>query len=250
MLVIDALFRSQPTNLETIRKRLDEIRSLALSSGPIYQEFRFYEFQYAIRMGQQDQAKADAIWLVENAQGTRFESSALIQLAGVADEEFKSKSKPTPDELAGLIEIFDRLVAVLGSSEARLKRLANARVAYVRLAELTLMAGEADKALAMLETINRIFPNHKSYLRKLALAYTETKQFESAIEIWRKLATGLEPGSDLWFEAKFQLASNLYRAGDRQGARQVYDQTILLSNEIPKKWQLEFDRLNELLLIE
>jgi tetratricopeptide (TPR) repeat protein len=128
--------------------------------------------------------------------------------------------------------------------------MANARVAYVRLAELTLMTEETDKALEMLKLVNRIFPNHKSYLRKLALAYTETKQFKNAIEIWRKLATGLDPGSDLWFEAKFQLASNLYRVGDRSGARQVYDQTILLSNKIPKNWQLEFDQLSELLLIE
>jgi tetratricopeptide (TPR) repeat protein len=123
-------------------------------------------------------------------------------------------------------------------------------VAYARLAELKLKAGETETAIEMLESLNRIFPNHKSHLRKLALAYSATNQSEKAIEIWRKLAFGQEPGSDRWFEAKYQLVSGLLNSGNRESARQVYEQTILLGNEMPETWQAKFDALHERLLTE
>ena len=245
LLVTDAMLRTNPPDLKKIRDRLDIAENLVNEQGPIYQEYRYYEFQYAIRSGQPAKAAEQANWLSENARGTRFETSALIQLAQAADQ--KLNASPNPDDLRRVIAVFERLVGLLGSSDDVLKKRTNARVAFLRLAELKLKAGEREKAIEMLESINRVFPNRKSYLRQLALAYVESSQFEKSTAIWRKLAAGLEPGTDLWFEAKYQLVSCLIKSDDRSSARQVYEQTVLLGDEMPQRWQTTFDSLSELL---
>lgn len=245
MLVVDAILRTRDADLDDARQRLDSIQSIISDQGTAYMEYRYYEFQYALRRGQSEQAGMEAEWLSKNARGTRFESSALIQLAQAADQKLKSTTEPTAVQLDEVINVFERLVGLLGHSESVLKNQSNARVAYLRLAELKLNVGKNEEAIDMLETVNQVIPNHKSYLKKLAQAYSESQRFDRATVIWRRLASGLPPGSELWFEAKYELASSLFRIGKKTEAQQVVDQTVLLGAEMPKNWQTLFDTLNE-----
>lgn len=250
LLVIDAMLRVESTPLESIRHRLDLARELAdnaMLEGQIYVEYRYYEFRYADRSGRQETAIAEAKWLSKNAQGTSFEKSALIQLAQLADQQLLEQVSPAIDEYKKVVSIFERLVGLLGSSDENLKSSANARVAYARLAELRLAAGSVDQAIEMLELLNRIFPNHKSYLRQLGLARTNAQQYSQAILIWRKLAGGVDPGSEFWYESKYYLATCLHQSGEQAAARELHRQTCHLSPDLPEIWKPRFEELTRLL---
>lgn len=250
LLVVDAMLRSDPIVLETIRNRMDRAQTKAEASGsnsPVYREYRYYRFLLANRAGDQQRASAQAQWLTEHAQGTQYEKSAMTQLAQLADQRLQSQSNPTQDELKEVTTIFSKLVGLLGSSESELKSSPNARVAFARLAALKLECGSTDEAIEMLVSLNKLFPNHKSYLRQFASTYTESKHYPEAIPIWQKLVRGVDPGSDVWFESKYNLAVCLFHVGRHEEARQLHEQTRRLSPELPKTWVEPFNELSALL---
>jgi len=102
----------------------------------------------------------------------------------------------------------------------------------------------------MLVSLNAIFPNHKSYLRQLASIYTQSQHYAEASSIWQKLVRGVDPGSDLWLESKYNLAFCLYHAGQRAQARALHEQTRRLSPALPESWVKRFDDLSALLIEE
>lgn len=245
LLTVDALLRSQPVDLERARNRLDDVTKRVTRPSLLYQEYRYYEFQFANRSGDADTAHRHAIWLSENAKGTPYESSALIQLALAEERQLKSRVNPTSDEINSVIAVFDRLVNLLGETDDSLKQNTNARVAFIKLAELKLRTGETEKPIRMLETINQLIPNRRDHLRKLGLAYVQAKQYEKANQVWRKLTAGMQPGSDVWLEAKYQLSCGLIQLGEADAAGKVAAQTKLLAENMPDHWRRKFESLSE-----
>ena len=250
LLVIDALLRHTETEPAQIRRRLDVVKKFIQrtgSAGNLYFEYRYYEFLLANRAGESEAAKQHAIWLSENARGTRFEKSALVLLAQTADQRFRESvatDSSTPQSLEKLITIFDRLVEVLGSSPQTLASAPNARVAYARLAELKLKNGKADESATMLTTLNQLFPNNKNYLVNLGRALSAANRFEDSPAVWRRLAGGSQAGSELWFESKHGLAFGLFQTGSHDDAQALIAQTLQLSPEMPAKWKQQFDDLS------
>ena len=249
LLVIDALLRLENFDDLQIRQRLDVAKRFvdrSGSSGNLYFEYRYYEFLFANRAGKTDQAQQQAIWLSENAKGTRFEKSALVLLAQTADQRYRqgaANNSATKQSTEKLVSIFERLVSVLGSSPEMLTSAPNARVAYARLAELYVSGGNTKKAIEMFSVLNRLFPNNKNYLVNLGRAHSKAEDFEAAISVWRKLAAGVQAGTELWFESKLNLAIALFETGSQKDSQTLVDQTIRLSPEMPEKWKQEFDRL-------
>ena len=250
LLVIDAMLRTDSFDDETIHDRLDQISVVAAkiaSNRSVYQEFRYYQFVFANRINDQDSAKSEALWLAENARGTRFEKSAMIQLARLTDQQLTEKSNPTHEDLVDATRVYEKLVELLGTSESQLKQSPNARVAFARLAALKLKTGSSEEATDMLISLNEIFPNHKSYLRQLATTHTKSQNYSEAISIWQKLIRGVEPGSDAWLESKYTLAWCLFHSGLKDEAKKVHEQTRRLTPELPEAWVKSFDELSSIL---
>jgi hypothetical protein len=67
---------------------------------------------------------------------------------------------------------------------------------------------------------------------------------EAALPFWRKLNSGVQAGSDLWYESKYQLIVGL-ASSDPDAAGKIYRQTRRLSPELPQKWRLPFEQLEE-----
>ena len=251
LLVFDAMLKTESIEKEDLRNCIDRLEARAESVGsnnPVYAEYRYYRFLYANRLSDQPQATAEAQWLSENASGTQFEKSATILLAQLVDEILKSQTAPLRDDLAKAKTVFTKLVDLLGSSESDLKQSPNARVAYARLAALKLASGSNDEAIEMLVSLNTLFPNHKSYLRQLGLTYTQSHQYSNAISIWKKLIRGVDPGSEVWLESKYNLAFCLYHSGNREEARELHEQTRRLCPALPENWINRFDKLSEILI--
>ena len=249
LLVVDALLRLENFDPLQVRQRLDVAKrfvDLSESSGNLYFEYRYYEFLFANRAGETDRAQQQAIWLSENAKGTRFEKSALVLLAQTADQRYRqsvANNSATTKSTKELVSIFERLVSVLGSSPQLLTSAPNARVAYARLAELHVSGGNSKKAIEMFNTLKRLFPNNKNYLVNLGRAHSQAEGFEAAIPVWRKLAAGVQAGTELWFESKLNLAIALFKTGNQKDSQTLIDQTVRLSPEMPDKWKQEFDNL-------
>ncbi len=252
LLVIDALLRLEDFQQLQIRQRLDVAKSFverSASNRNLLFEYRYYEFLFANRAEETDSAEQQAIWLSENAKGTRFEKSALVLLAQTADQRFRrslasgSSDSSTQQTIEKLVSIFQRLVSVLGSSPETLTSSPNARIAYARLAELSVIEGKTDKAIEMLETLNQLFPNNKVYLASLARALSNTGRFEEASPVWRKLASGVQAGGDLWYESKHGLAVALFKTGKQDDAKNLVQQTVRLSPKMPDQWRQQFEEL-------
>ncbi|MFK7766117.1 MAG: hypothetical protein AB8B55_02660 [Mariniblastus sp.] len=246
LLTVDALLRDQRSKNSDLRQRLngvDRIIEDGKVTGAILQEYHYYQFQFANRMGDVEAAEQQATWLRENAQGTRFEQAALVQLAQKVDSWLKLAENPTQSDLLKAIEIYKRLAERLGTDSDSLKRSDNARVAYARLAEFKLLAGERDEATEMFENLVQTFPKNQNYLRMSAVVRTEAQQYEEALPIWQRLAAGVAAGSDIWFESKYWLAYCLMETGQKSQALELHKQTIRLSVDLPDQWKQRFEAL-------
>jgi len=147
--------------------------------------------------------------------------------------------------LTAAIEIYQRLSGLLGQSEKQLKSSANARVAFARLGELQQLAGKSIESNRILQTLVDIFPGNAKYLRNLAVAKMAGDP-GAAREIWQRLASGSEAGSDLWFESKWQLAKILATT-DKDSASQLLKQTMQLGGEMPDSWRRSYQSTLEAL---
>jgi len=250
LLVIDAMLRHTDLEPVQIRIRLDVAKKLLQQTGSLgnlYFEFRYYEFLFANRGGDPEAARQHAIWLSENAKGTRFEKSALVLLAQTADQSFRdsvANNSATPQSREKLIAVFQRLVTVLGSSHQTLVSAPNARIAYARLAELQLKNGATDDAIPKLNTLKELFPNNQNYLSSLGRALSVAGRFKDSTTVWRRLASGTRAGSELWFESKYNLAVGLFETGNRDDSQNLIVQTLRLSPQMPAKWKQRFDKLS------
>ena len=108
-----------------------------------------------------------------------------------------------------------------------------------RLGELKQQAGLSAASEAIFETLVESFPLQANYLRSLAIAKT-TRDRNAATEIWRRLASGCEAGSELWYESKLELAKGLSQQ-DLAAAASLIRQTMQLGGELPSHWQAEYD---------
>jgi hypothetical protein len=240
-LLIDALSRLATPDLAQIDALIQRSTSL-LSQIEDDKMVRAELLYYQMRLGPQTAdgtvASGIAEELVEVGKGTRFELPALIQLAQHRDAKL-SETKTDPNELALAIDIYRRLSSLLGQDEEKLKSSANARVAFARLGELQQLADQSLESERTFQTLVDIFPGNAKYLRNLAVAKSDSR---SAKEIWQRLASGSDAGSELWFESKFELAKIL-ASSDRQSAIQILKQTMQLGGEIPEPWRQAYESL-------
>ncbi len=242
-LLIDAISRlasPERTQIDTLIQRSTSLLDQIEDDTLVRAELLYYRMQLRPRSGDLTAASGIAEELVEVGKGTRFELPALIQLAQHQDSKL-SESNANPDELTLAIDIYKRLSGLLGQDEEKLKSSANARVAFARLGELQQLADQSTESERTFQTLVDFFPGNAKYLRNLAVAKTDPR---SAKEIWQRLASGSDAGSELWFESKLELAKIL-AATDRSSAIQLLKQTMQLGGEIPESWRQSYESLLE-----
>ena len=64
-------------------------------------------------------------------------------------------------------------------------------------------------------------------LEKLATCYQKARLYAQAIEVWRVLAKGLDPKSDAWYRARYELIRSYRLDGQGGHARRVLDFFLL-----------------------
>ena len=239
-LLIDVLSRTVPLDrdqIDTLLKRSIQLLEQIDDDKSLRAELLYYQMQIGPRAADGIQVSDVAEELAEVGKGTRFELPALIQLAQDQDAKL-SEGGANPDQLSATITIYQRLSALLGQSEEQLKSSGNARVALARLGELQQLAGQSNESERVFQTLLDVFPGNAKYLRNLAIAKTGDQH--SAKEIWQRLASGSEAGSELWFESKWQLAKIL-AATDKASALKLLKQTMQLGGEMPESWRRAYE---------
>jgi hypothetical protein len=246
LLVVDGLLRFEPVNETRISSLLSVAGELAElirnrnASG--YAEYRYYQMLFADKRTDLMAARKHAQWLVEQAAKSRFERAALIYLGSLWDSQLNQSSQLDPAAISQSLAVFRRLVEVLGSSQDVVTKSKNAQVAMRTLAELELLAGNADKADSIYQLLIQYFPQRQQYIHGRAKSATALENYSVAFPLWRKLAASVTAGTDLWYESKYQMVACLLPS-DPQAAGQIYRQTIRLSPELPSEWRLPFREL-------
>ena len=119
--------------------------------------------------------------------------------------------------------------------------------ATVLLAHSYRLGGQREKALA---EVNKLLQDHpkNGEIRELwaTLLHDSNapKTLAKAIQAWRSVAQGSQPGSDRWFRAKLAIAGCYFETGQLEQARELIQLTKTLHPKLGgEKLKLEFDRL-------
>lgn len=244
LLVIDALLRQDPVPLSPLTERLELAEQIAESNRTtqeeLYLEYRFLRFRY-LQTADPSLAIDEAKWVKRNAIGKPYEQTALIFLASKFNEQFSNSELDRPELIEG-IRIYQRLVEINGDEPEKLKSSTNARVASVRLGELYSQMENWINADAIYSKLVKSFPNNPGYLASSARAKMNLGNKGVALPIWRKLSLGVDAGTELWYESKFQLAVCVAE-NDRESAAKLTKQTLNLSPEMPQEWAKKYNDL-------
>jgi hypothetical protein len=106
-------------------------------------------------------------------------------------------------------------------------------------------AATAAEALSIHLRLLEVAPNDARFLHAAGTLAAQLGRNEEALACWRLLASGSEPGSDRWYEARYQQLSVLATI-DPARARQAMDQHRLLHPDYgPPPWRERFRALDE-----
>ena len=116
-----------------------------------------------------------------------------------------------------------------------------------RQADALADSGDQSKALSTLEGLAEKFPRDATVQIKIARLQSDLlgdSEPDRPLSKWRRLAAQLQPQSDNWYEAKFNVAMLLERSGKKEDAKKLLEYL----KAIPPGWEssklkAEFDRL-------
>ncbi len=245
LLVTDAFLKYDPIDQSKVRQMLTIAGTQAeqvSKNSAVYAEYQYYWLLFNEKIRNEVLATVQARWLIENAKNTRFEKPALIYVGRILESRLDQAAAPEKGLIEETRNVYQRLVEVLGASEASVKQSRNAQVAMSKLAELQAMVGNDTEAGRLYRLLLDCFPDHRQYIYGLAKTKMRLGQMESAVPLWQRLASDDEAGTDRWYESKYELIRALMET-DTESAAQVHRQTILLSPEMPEKWRTKFQEL-------
>lgn len=239
---IDAMLQSEvaPAELEAVLSQAVELAALPGTPIEMIDLLTYYRMTFARQAGKQEAGIELARQLAAQAVGTSLERSALLYLA----ESYPASGELDAETRSAAMTDLLRLVELLGSDRLSLAQSRNARVALFRLSELYMQSRQWERADGHLELLVEVFPQRREYRAAAARVKTERGHFQQALPHWRFLAQGAEPGTDLWYEAKYQLIRCLWSIDD-DSAKAVLQQTIQLSPSLPEGWAGRYALLAE-----
>jgi len=148
-----------------------------------------------------------------------------------------------------LAEIYRFMLRQVGqSTDARIR--AQEPLIRRHLAGCLLALGEDREAADNYEKLKKNArpgePLPADVLRGLARSYGNRGIYAKALENWRPLARGLQKESEDWYEAQYHVIRCVYKAGNRQNARQLMDLFRLQYPAIKSPvWAPKFKALDE-----
>ena len=242
LIVVDTLLRGDPNSEMVLSLMQDADRvskTIVDRNSAAIREYHYYELLVAEKLGRHDEAMNKAIWIAEFARDSRYEKPALIFLVKC----FESKSKetgPDPDRNERLLQYYRRLRELISREGPTQNQ--NLLVVRSKLAECLYRDQQWTSAEAEYESLVREFPQQSSFLLGLARSRMKIGEYDTALNVWRKLAGGTSAGSSVWYEAKCGIIESLIQESP-QAAGKILRQTRALSPEIPQPWANKFDQL-------
>ncbi len=243
-LVIESLLAEQPPNIAEANKWIQRADDAIGKSYSKSADLAFQKFRIAKMSNKTSQAVQHAQWLASTDNTNRsYKIAALIFLAKHHDQLLAQTSFDSYQAVALKTEkIYEALSGLLGNDSQTLKTKPNARTAFARLADLRSQNGKTDQAIQNYEKLRQALPNYQRYILRLAQLKTDSGQTDNALELWRKLASGTKPGSESWYESKFNVIK-IVGKNDPPAARSILNQTQRLSPNMPDAWKAKFDKL-------
>lgn len=208
----------------------------------LLEEQRYYSFQLARAGNDLESMELEANWFNQEAPTGKFTQSVLVAMAQAQQQQFDNLDTPQRQDVEQLSKAYQRLTALLGTNPAQLEQSQNARFSAAKLAELQIQLGEFEPAGQLIDRLLEAFPKRRDYWMLAARAKTNLKQYEDALNGWRKVVGSTEPGTDQWFEAKLGIVRCL-SATDKAAARSLLIQTLNLAPHRPPNWEAEFQEL-------
>ncbi|PQO36682.1 hypothetical protein [Blastopirellula marina] len=189
-----------------------------------------YHYQ-ALLLARQQKQEGDvtihAQWLLDNAEGTPYEQTALIIRALEIDRLAAATKSPGKNLLSEGLAIYTRLLKHLGSTSGAIQQSKNAKVACSKAADFAEKLGKWPEAATYLRVLVEAFPTEQEYLQRLGRVEFQLDNYSAAVGYWRTLLVGLNKGSEDWFEAKYYQLACLQKI-DRPQAKTVLQQFQLL----------------------
>ena len=240
--VVDAK-RIKGLPIEPIAERVDAlartVESLPDVDRMLVGQIRRLQLVLAERRGDTDRAWEIALELTDDFAGTPYEHPALLLIA----ERFREQPSLTADQIEQAIRCNERLIRWTGDDPETVGRSANVRVAMLELIRLYRLKGELAKAEPIARFLAERFPHQTRFVLAWARVLADQQRWGDGLPLWRQLAANAAPGSDLWYESKWQLIRGLARTDAEQAAR-VLKQTRLLSPQMPVEWSGRFEELS------
>ncbi len=235
--LIDASI-SRGENEQTIQDLFAQYKTIVAqqeSANPkIEAEYKYHQFRFANRQRHFESADRLADWIIDNSPTKPHRIAALGFLA--------RRSEDIGAAIDRDIQIYQKLTDELGTDTSMIQSSTNARVAAHRFVELLIRVGNYEKASRINDQLVAVFPNRQPYLLSAARIATASKDPSDALTIWRKLAAGTKTGDSIWLEAKYSIAKILAQS-DVELSRQIIEQTLALTDEVPDQWQTNFAKL-------
>jgi tetratricopeptide (TPR) repeat protein len=147
-------------------------------------------------------------------------------LAGWAEaydaEAEKRRREGDPEEEAACMKV--ALKAYSGMADIASKRSGYEDllgVVQLRMAEILLAQGDADRAGDLYRAILSRTPDAAEALSKLGRIYEEQGKWDQALELWRTYSKGVGEGSAEWLDARYRIALAHGKMGRNQAACEV-----------------------------
>jgi len=146
--------------------------------------------------------------LLGKTEMSREEIDALMDLVSAIAMEAKDKTGDEKERLCRVaINLCERLSGRKELSKDDYIRL------VLRLAELYPLVGEWRKGAEAYETLKKKYPGARDVEIGLAISYEGAEDYAKALEVWRRIAAREEPGSTLWWEAKYHIVEMHLKLG-------------------------------------
>lgn len=222
--ILDVLLGSTAPDADRAERVMDVLTSLidsgTVDPGPIQAEMMLRRMQLALARGQDGTAVSILEQLRAKDQrladvGDRLVVAAQVRafrgLKSALDRGDESARVGATDAARAALATARRLIKRESESGTRLSdasSLALSTSAAEIAAFLWTTTGDAearDLALALYRVLSRRQPDVRPLLRGLAQMAFDARKFEESAEAWATLASGAEPGTAAWFEARCRL---------------------------------------------
>ena len=236
--VLEASMTQRDT--EFVRSLTADMEALATKAPSLAANFHYLALADATARGATKESARHTQWLTDNAKGTRFEASALINAAKRAEADVRNNEGDRA-ALNRAYLTYKRLSESLGNDNAVLKGKANARVALNRQAFFAGKLGRPEEAAALTKKLVNAQPKSREILKRACEAHIQAGLHEEALDMARTLLRGAKAGTDDWYVAKLNQLICLRRI-NVDTAKKVWRQFLILDPQMGgDKWRERFE---------